>query len=305
MTVRARLRRATAGAAALGALGALASAGDAYACATCGCGDPTLTALGVEKPYQNRVRASIEGRYRTDRIGAPNVDEINLHEQRIDVQGAWAPHERVFLLLTVPIMRREVSYVNLARKLTLGLGDVELRAKVFLYQDTSEMPRHLISAIGGVKFPTAPLQRDDTGKLLPIELQPGTGSVDPILGLSYAYFPRPWSAYASVQAFFPTKGTEGFRASAALRSTVAVQYQVTTWFAPRLAIDTRLDGKALEDGASSRDSSGFIGFLSPEVLVSPMTDLMLYASVRIPILQALNGYHREGAIYTVGAAVDF
>lgn len=283
----------------------LAATTEARACATCGCGDPTLTALGAEKPYRNRVRASVEGRLRTDRIGAPDVDQIRLNEQRVDVQGAWAPHERLFLLLTVPVMRREVSNVNLARRLTLGLGDVELRGKVFLYQDSDDVPRHLVSAIGGVKFPTAPLQRDGTGRLLPIELQPGTGSVDPIVGLSYAFFPRPWSAYASVQGFFPTKGTEGYRASAALRSTIAVQYQIKPWIASRLAVDTRLDGKALEAGASERDSGGFIGFVSPEVLVSPMTDVMLYASVRIPVVQALAGYHREGPIYTLGAAVDF
>ena len=39
---------------ALGSCGLVPRA--ARACATCNCGDPTLTATGVEKPYKNRVR---------------------------------------------------------------------------------------------------------------------------------------------------------------------------------------------------------------------------------------------------------
>ena len=35
----------------------------AAACASCGCGDPTLTATGVERPYRNRVRVAWEERY--------------------------------------------------------------------------------------------------------------------------------------------------------------------------------------------------------------------------------------------------
>jgi len=34
----------------------------ARACAVCNCGDPTLTAVGVEQPYRNRVRAGLEER---------------------------------------------------------------------------------------------------------------------------------------------------------------------------------------------------------------------------------------------------
>jgi hypothetical protein len=287
-------------------IGGVSFAARASACATCGCGDPTLTALGFEKPYRDRIRVSIEARYRTDSIGTRDVDALSLREQRIDVQAAWAPHERIFLLVSVPFTRREVDYVNLARKVALGPGDSEFRAKFFLYQDDGATPRHLVATTLGVKAPTAPLQRNSEGLRLPMELQSGTGSVDPIIGLSYAYFPRPWSAYASTQAYFPTIGigSGGSRPSATLRATVAVQYQLTPWLAPRLAIDARIDGTALESGVVARDSGGFIGFVSPEVLVSPMTDLTLYASARIPTVKALAGEHREGTIATLGIALD-
>jgi hypothetical protein len=194
------------------------------ACATCGCGDPTLTAMGTEKPFHGRLRASIDARHRTDDIGEPGVDQIRLRETRVDGQLAWAPHERVFLLGSVPLLQRSVGYVNGAETNTVAIGDVELRAKAFVFIDRSFAQRHLYAVTGGLKVPTAPRQRSDAdGRYLPIEAQPGTGSWDPLLGMSYAFFARPFSFYASMQGSAPLRGTSEFRASPSLRTTTAIQ----------------------------------------------------------------------------------
>jgi hypothetical protein len=275
------------------------------ACATCGCGDPTLTAMGTEKPFRNRLRASIDARHRTDNIGEPGVDQIRLRETRVDGQLAWAPHERVFLLGTVPLLQRSVGYVNGGQTNTVALGDVELRAKAFVFIDRSFAQRHLYAVTGGLKVPVAPRQRSDTdGSYLPIEAQPGTGSWDPLLGMSYAFFPRPFSFYVSVQGSAPLRGTSGFRASPSLRTTTAIQYQLVPWLAARLGADTRLDARSYEDGRPERDSSGFVGFVSPEMLLSPMTDLLVVLSLRMPAVQALAGHHHEGPVVGVALAYD-
>jgi hypothetical protein len=53
------------------------SARDAWACAMCGCGDPTLTTMGAEQPFAGRLRLSSELRYRSDAIGdAPERTQI-------------------------------------------------------------------------------------------------------------------------------------------------------------------------------------------------------------------------------------
>lgn len=287
------------------AAAALLHAPPALACATCGCGDPTLTAMGTEKPFQNRLRASIDGRYRTDAIGREGVDRIRLREVRTDAQVAWAPHERVFLLATVPVLHRRIGYVNGGETSTFALGDVELRAKAFVYTDASFSPRHLYALTAGLKLPTGIRQRNEAdGTYLPPEAQPGTGSWDPILGMSYAFFARPFAFYASVQGSAPLRGTGGdVRASPSARTTTALQYQATPWLAPRLGIDTRLDGRAYERGEPERDSSGFIGLLSSELLLSPGADLLVVLSVRVPVVQALAGHHDEGPI--LGAAVAY
>ncbi len=234
----------------------------AAACASCALGDPTLTAMGTEQPYVNRLRASLELRHRVDEIGEGGAG-LRLTEQRLDSQLAWAPHPRVFLLGTFPLLRREVSYADVLHRRTWGPGDIELRAKVFVYRDREFALRHLVAALVGVKLPTAALEKSPAGQTLPIEVQPGTGSVDPIIGASYGFFSMPWSVYASTQAVVSTTGTNGFRASRSLRSTVALQRQLGTLTALRLAADTRLDGKERERDAESPDSGGFIAFAAP------------------------------------------
>src|SRR5438128_6905001 len=179
----------------------------ARACAACGCGDPTLTAMGTEKPLRNRVRASLELRHRIDVVGDRGVDQLRLVEQRLDAQLAWAPHERLFLLVSLPTLRRDLTYDDGARKQTWGIGDLELRAKLFLFQDRSFSPRHLVAVLGGAKLPTAAVDRRSNGRPLPMELQAGSGSVDALAGASYAFFAYPWSAYASGMVVLTGPGT--------------------------------------------------------------------------------------------------
>ncbi len=277
----------------------------AHACSTCGCGDPTLTALGVEKPYRNRIRASLAVQYRTDAVGVERIDRIRLAETRLDAQLAWAPHERVFLLLSVPTVWRSVEYVNLAKQSMFGLGNIELRAKFFVWQDRTFAPQHLLAFTAGIRFPTPDAQRGSDGKPLPPELQVGTQSFDPLAAISYAFFHAPWSLYASVQATYPTQTVDDYRVNPSMRTTVAVQYQVLSWLAPRVGIDSRIDGKAEEQDREARDSGGFIGYASVELLLSPIPDLLVFLSARYPVLNQLSGTHDEGGIYGGGVAHDF
>lgn len=281
------------------------SARATFACAVCSCGDPTITALGTEKPYRNRVRASLELRHRSDRVGTPGLDALTLSEQRLDLQIAWAPHARIFVAANVPGLRREIGRVNLRREQSFGLGDIELRAKAFVWQDRAWSPRHLLAVNAALKFPTAIDQRDGGGTLLPLELQAGTGSFDPSVGISYAWFGFPWMVYTSLGGVYPTRGRYAFRASPSLRMTAAVQYSVTKWFAPRLGLDLRVDGVGEENGAPARDSGGFVGAMSLELLFTPRQDLLVFAAVRIPVAQALRGQHEEGSYITAGIAADF
>lgn len=287
------------------ALAAMLTAQRAWACSTCGCGDLTLTVMGSEKPYAGRLRAALELRHRTDAVGTPGFTEQRLSEQRLDAQLIWAPLDRLVLMVDVPALYRDVRYVNLANRSTTALGEIELRAKAFVYQNDPYVPSHLLAVIGTLKLPTAPLQRGADDTLLPIELQAGTGSFDPGAGIAYAYFADPWSFYASVTGVYATRGDQGYRASRSLRSTTALQYQLMPSLALRGGIDTRTDSTAIEDSATAADSGGFIGFATAEALISPVEDTLVYLALRVPVVNALRGNHDEGVYLSGGLAYDF
>lgn len=277
----------------------------ANACSTCGCGDPTLTTLGAEKPYPWRVRAAVGAQYRTDSVGREGIDQVKLRELRTDAYVAVAPSSRLFLQVGVPLVTRSVETVSGAKSNAFGLGDIELRVKPFVWQDRDFQPRHLLALLGGLKLPTAQRQRGKDGALLPVEVQPGTGSLDPILGASYAFFSLPWSLYASLTFTAPAWSRDELRASPSLRTATVLQYQLVPAFAVRAGLDTRIDDKAYENGRASRDSGGVIVFASPELVVSPFADWLAALAVRIPFANALVGSHREGPLLALTLAHDF
>ncbi len=276
-----------------------------FACATCGCGDMTLTVMGSEKPYAGRLRAALELRHRSDVIGTEGFNEQRLSEQRLDAQLIWAPLERLILMADVPALYRDVRYVNLASRTTTALGEIELRAKAFVYQNDPFVPSHLLAVIGTLKLPNAQLQRGANDELLPIELQPGTGSWDPGAGLAYGFFADPWSFYASVIGVYATRGDQGYRGSRSLRTTTALQYQLIPSLALRGGVDTRTDSTAIEAGSVAADTGGFIGFVTAEALFSPVPDTLVYVAVRVPVVNALEGRHDEGVYLSGGVAYDF
>jgi hypothetical protein len=276
----------------------------AGACATCACGDPTLTVMGAQQPFAQRVRLSLEAQYRTDTIGRAGFDRIELNEQRTTLSAAYAPEAWLMVSASMPMIRRELTNANLARDVLVTPGDLELRARAFVLRDRAFAPRHLLALVGGARLPTAPLERDAKGRYRAPELQPGSGSFDPLGGVSYSLFAAPWSAYVSQVAYVPTQGPADFRIGASLRGTHALQYQVGTSIALRFSLEYRLEARARRAGGVEPDSGGFIAFASPSIVWSPWLDLVLDVDVHVPIWNALYGAHEEGVFAVLGAAYD-
>jgi hypothetical protein len=186
----------------------------------------------------------------------------------------------------------------------LDLGEAELTARRVVYRDRWFAPRHMVSVLGGFKLPTAPIAHDPTGQPLDTDAQPGTGWLDAVVGLSYAYFDDPRSAYVSLGARLPTVGRAGLTPGPQVRGTIDVQEQMETAFAFRLGVDARYDARAKDDGMLDPNFGGFIGFVSPALLLSPKTDLLLDFTIRIPVVNRLRGSHHEGPILSAGLVYD-
>lgn len=274
------------------------------ACASCACGDPTLTTMGNEQPFAGRLRFASQVRAWGLTTGQQAVDAVALRELRMDLSVAYAPLPWLFLSATLPLQARSVQQVSLSRETAWGLGDMEVGAKVFVFRDRDFSPDHLVGVFAGARLPTSPTVHDAHGVPLSLDAQLGTGSVDPILGLSYSAFRADWSFLASATGYLPTRGREGFRAGASLRTTLAAQYQPRPKWALRLAVDARLEGPSDTLGVRDPEGSGFLAFLSPDVLFSPATDVVLELGVRVPVLNLLRGHVQQTPILQATVAYD-
>lgn len=275
----------------------------ARACATCACGDPTLTSMGTEQPFAGRLRFATTVRAWGQTQGEPSVDAVSLRELRMDVSAAYAPRPWLFLSASLPLQARGVKDISLTREQSWGPGDLELSAKVYVFRDRDFSPDHLLGVLVGTQLPTSPTVRDARHAPLSLDAQLGTGSVDPFAGLAYTAFRGEWSFLANATGYLPTRGREGFRAGASLRTTLAAQFQPSPRWALHLAADTRLEGPSNTQGVRDSVGSGFIGFLSPDVLFSPTTDTVVQLGVRVPVLNRLN-QTRQTPIVQAAVAYD-
>ena len=290
-------------------LAAASAPSTASACATCACGDPTLTVMGAQQPFEHRLRFSLELLHRTDAVGEDNVDRLELSEQRATLGVAYAPARWLMLSASLPVVHRELTFVSTAEERFTDVGDVELRARAFVYAARDCAPSHLLAGGAGLRMPTAALEQLEDGSYAEPELQAGSGSWDPLLGLSYAHFADPWSFYASEIVYLPTESRADWQLGISWLGTHAAQYQLDPSWALRLGANSRLEQatrRAVGTGAETDepDSGGFVLFLSPSVVFSPLTDLVLNLDVHVPVINALTGDHDEGVIIALGGAFD-
>ncbi|HSP81032.1 MAG TPA: transporter [Myxococcaceae bacterium] len=286
------------------AVAALVAPVEGHACATCACGDPTLTSMGTEQPFAGRLRFATQVRAWGQTDGREGVEAHTLRELRMDVSAAWAPVSWLFLSATVPLQLRSLQDVSLARETAWGPGDMEVGAKAFVFRDRDFSPNHLVGVLAGARLPTSPTWRDAEGTPLSLDAQLGAGSVDPFLGLAYTTFRPQWSFIASATGYLPGRGREGFRAGAALLTTLAAQYQPSTRWAVRLAVDGRLEAPADLRGEVDLVGSGLLAYISPDVLFSPTTDMVVQLGVRVPVLNRLEGGVRPSPILQASVAYD-
>lgn len=279
-------------------------AAEAAACGTCSVGDPTLTIVGLEQPKANRVRTSATVRHRNDRIGEAQVDRLELSEQRMELAGAYSPTDRVTISVMMPLVHRLITEVNLAEADIWAPGDLELRARGVIWRDRKFAPKHLLSLIAGLEFPTSSIERDANGVPLPLEFQAGTGSWDPIAGAAYTMFSDPWSVYVSSVGIFPTKGTADTQAGMTFRQTLLGQLQPWTFLAFQLGAEFRLDGPGYIAGVRDPDTGGHITYGTLGIVGMPHEKILLHATGAIPIVQRLDGTHEEGFAFTAGLVYD-
>ena len=277
----------------------------AKACTTCEVGDRTEAAMGAEAPYKNRLRGGVQFRFRTDAVGERGRDQIRLREQRLHASLAWAPSDRWMLSVMLPVSRRALRHVNLARHENTGMGDVDLRMRAVLFRDRRFETRHMLTAGAGLELPTARLRRSAQGESLPLEVQAGSASWDPHVDLAYRFAAHPFSMSLSSSLLLSTQGPTGARAGPALLSNIRLQYEPSSWLALRAGLSGRASGPTRESFGIDPNSGGAIVYTSLGLAVPIHRKARIMAEALLPTLNALRGAHREGPVWVVGAYGDF
>jgi hypothetical protein len=275
------------------------------ACAVCATADPSLDAPGAERPFAGRLRSSLDFRMGGVSAGTTAGETVDVVDRRLELATSFAPSRSTLLTLSVPALDRSITSAG-GRVDALVPGDVEARAQVLAWSNEPAVVRRRVAVFGGFKLPTAPVESDASGQVLPSVLQPGCSAIVPSLGVSWTTARPPWSAVASVAVLLPAPVRPAPHAGDSLRAAFVGQWQPLPFLGARAGVQGRADGAGeLADGTTDPSSAGLVGYATAEVIASPARDLVVSAGVLVPALQAWRGDHREGPIAVASAAYDF
>ncbi len=157
-----------------------------------------------------------------------------------------------------------------------GTGDVALMGRyTFLKLETADTTT-VMAGVAGIKFATGKTdaKTSDGMNYLDSHLQPGTGSTDYLLGLSFSHSLQRLSVSANLLGTITTEGKFGYtkhQFGNALNYDVTGKYRVyPAAFSPRspqlffaLGVAGEVRGREKEDGMTAPDSGGNTIYLSP------------------------------------------
>jgi hypothetical protein len=165
-----------------------------------------------------------------------------------------------------------------------GLGDVAVLGRYTFLKTEAPEATDVLAAVFGVKFSTGKTdaRTSDGMNYLDSHLQPGTGSTDYLLGLSYSHALQRFSLSANLLGTVPTEGKFGdtkHKFGNALNYDLTGKYRIAPEaFTPTkpqvfaaLGINGEVRGRETEDGVTVPDSGGNTIYLSPgvQLVVAP------------------------------------
>ena len=162
----------------------------------------------------------------------------------------YAPTERLTLSAMIPYVQKEMNMVDVDRGHFVmranGVGDLELRPAYLIFQTADK--RHQLLLNGGIGVPTASIDEEMDGFRVDYCMQPGSGTVSLLPGLTYLGQTTSWSWGADFKATVRLgRNDHDYRFGNRYESRAWVMRQLTSW----LTISTGVNGAVWEniDGA--------------------------------------------------------
>ena len=217
------------------------------------------------------------------------VSPLDMRMEMHMLSAMYGLSDNLTLMAMAPYVNKSMNLVNRAgvrfKTRSSGVGDVKLLG-LYTLRDSGTGPRarpgSRVSLNLGVSLPTGETdEKDDTpaGNIkLPYPMQLGSGTIDPILGISFTRLLDTWSwgAQANTTLRFG-KNDEGYR--------LGHEYKATTWAArklsPSASVSFRLDGQS-RGNIRGRDDE-----LNPMMVPTARADLR--GGRRVDALLGFNG----------------
>jgi len=206
----------------------------------------------------------------------------------------YSPRRDLNVAVSLPYVSKELTLEDGRRRGAEGLGDLSLFALYRFFRQDRPLGTIEATLLGGLKLPTGASERSDAQGRLPPALQPGTGSVDGVVGLTLGSISRRWGFYVGALGKLNTEAG-GFKAGDTVSSNLAVQYQLfPDWPTPELSqlnLSLELVGTmAMRDtvqGATVAASGGTEFFLAPGFQYFLGPRWIIETAVEIPISRGL------------------
>ena len=157
----------------------------------------------------------------------------------------YAPTERLTLSAMIPYIRKEMNNVSADGSRFVmranGVGDLELRSAYLILQTADK--RHQLLLNGGIGLPTGSIDEEMDGFRVDYCMQPGSGTVSLLSGLTYLGQTSTWSWGADFKATVRLgRNDHNYRFGNRYESRAWVSRQLASW----LTISTGVNGALWE-----------------------------------------------------------
>jgi len=229
--------------------------------------------------------------------------------------------ERVTLLAELPyVVRHDLNVEPLDEndpdaedhlgqsRASQGFGDLNVTGIVKLLKRDNDF----IGPLAGIKFPTGVTSnKTPQGNKFEPEMQPGSGSFDPLMGGAFAYQKGSAVFHGNAVYTIRTKGAQDFQYGNLFSTYLYVDYLLnpkSKYFQGRIGVDTSLQNeqKQKDRVGKVKDSGGTTWLLGPEFSVRGNSYISIFGNILFPILQDLGGVHQHlQFIWNAGVKIAF
>lgn len=286
-----------------------------YACDLCslsGFGGTTgaVNPVAAEAPKKNKYTIGYIMEYQDwDQVSVEKAHEMHeqgrdAHDRKNDISNSifvgYGITDALSVNVQVPYVIRRFKEIHEEEFLgedenSRGLGDSILLGKYKFYDK-----KFGVAAIFGFKAPSgATGEKNKGGEKLEPELQPGTGSLDYILGISAnKKINHLIILDGSVLYHLKTEGTQNYEFGDMVRITTGAAFNIIDGKKkPTLnlisEVISQFANKDKHDGETIYDSGGTTIFVAPGISSQLTQSLKTTLSAPVPIYQALGGIHQE------------